>query len=113
METVMSTTITVSDEIIEHLNELSAGLGEDVDDTLRELLIAEYRRRLTRYQLTSQQLMQKYGLDFDTFEQRQVTKQQGFSWEVESDGMVWETAVDGIATMKRRLTELMHGAKEP
>ena len=109
----MSTTITVSDEIVEHLNELSLGSSEKVDDVLRQLLIAEYRRRLTRYQLTDQQLSQKYGFDFAAFEQQQMTKQQNYSWEVESDAMAWETAVDGIATAKRQLQDLMHEAKEP
>ena len=107
----MSATITISNDIVEHLNEMSFGSGENVDDVLRHLLIAEYRRRLTRYQLTDQQLMQKYGLDFAAFEQQQITKQQNYGWEVESDAMAWETAVDGIVTMKRRLTELMHETK--
>ena len=109
----MSVTITVSNNVVEHLNEMSVGSGEKVDDILRQLLIAEYRRRLTRYQLTDQQLMQKYGLDFASFEREQVTKQQDYSWEVESDAMAWETAVDGIATMKRRLADLTHEVKEP
>jgi hypothetical protein len=110
---MMNTTITVSNDVVEHLNELSLGLGENVDETLRQLLIAEYRRRLTRYQLTDQQLMQKYGMSFTDFERQQVTKQQNYSWEVESDAMAWETAIDGIASMKRRLMDLMHEAKEP
>lgn len=109
----MSTTITIADDIVEHLNEMSLGSSEKVDDVLRQLLIAEYRRRLTRYQLTDQQISQKYHLDFAAFEQQQITKQRDYGWEVESDAMAWETAVDGIATMKRRLLDLMHEAQEP
>ena len=54
----------------------------------------------------NRQLSQKYGMDFETFERQEVTKERDYSWEVESDGIAWETAVDGIRTMERQLNEL-------
>ncbi len=53
-------------------------------------------RRLARYRLTDRRLSQKYGITFDEFERQQMTKRQGYTWEVESDAMAWEMAIDGI-----------------
>ena len=102
----MSVTLTVSNEIAQHLNDLSFGKTEDVNEKLRDLLISEYRRRLSRYGLTDRQLTRKYNMNFETFEKQQMTKQLGYTWEVESDAIAWETAVDGIRTMKQRLANL-------
>ena len=102
----MSVTITVSDEVAQHLDSLSFNQVDDINAKLRILLEAEYRRRLTRYSLTDRQLSQKYKMSFETFEQQQLTKQQGYTWEVESDAIAWETAIDGIRTMERQLAEL-------
>jgi len=97
-------TIAVSDKIVQHLNNLS--LGNTLNDNLKMLLIAEYRRRLAHYHLIDRQLTQKYQKDFDEFEKQQITKQQGYTWEVESDAMAWETAVDGMRTLQRQLAEI-------
>ncbi len=103
----MDVTLTVTAEIGRHLDSLSLGQVEGVNEKLRLLLAAEYRRRLTRYHLTDRQLTQKYRMDFETFEQQQVTQQQDYTWEVESDAIAWETAVDGIRTVKRQLEEIL------
>jgi hypothetical protein len=103
----MSITITISNDVAQHLKSLSLGEVTDVNETLRGLLEAEYRRRLARYSLTDRQLTQKYDMDFETFERQQMTQQYGYTWEVESDAITWETAVDGIRTMQRQLAELI------
>jgi hypothetical protein len=103
----MSITITVSDEVAEHLDKLAVGQTADVDEKLRLLLVAEYRRKLTHFRLTDKQLTQKYGMSFEAFEQKQVTKELGYSWDVESDAIGWETALDGIQTEKKRLFKLI------
>lgn len=102
----MSVTITVSDEIVRHLNSLSYDQPLDLNIKLRILLEAEYRRRLSRYRLTDRQLALKYNMSFDDFEKQRVTEQKGYSWDAESDAIVWETAVDGICTVHRQLAEL-------
>jgi len=103
----MSMSITVSNDVAQHLNSLAIGEMTDVNDKLRSLLEAEYRRQLTRYSLTDRQLTQKYHTDFETFERQQLTKQHGYSWDVESDAIAWEQAVDGIRTMQRKLAEVL------
>ncbi|MFQ5632828.1 MAG: hypothetical protein ACE5I1_29005 [bacterium] len=100
------TTINISKETAQHLASLSMSEARDADEKLRTLLEAEYRRRIARYSLTDRQLSQKYNMDFATFEKQQMTKKKGYSWEVESDAIAWERAVDGIATMQKQLQEL-------
>ena len=48
-------------------------------------------------------------MSFDQFERQQITLDKGFTWEVESDAIAWETAVDGIRTVQRQLSELLNG----
>ncbi len=105
----MNTTITVSEQVAHHLNNLAVDNADDADSKLKGLLEAEYRRRLARYTLTDQQLSNKYSMDFASFEQNQITKRRNYSWEVESDAIAWETAVDGIATVERQIAELERG----
>ena len=45
-------------------------------------------------------------MSFDEFEHHQVTQQHNYSWEVESDAMAWETAIEGSRTIQRQLAEL-------
>jgi hypothetical protein len=107
----MSVTITVSDEVAQHLERLSLGQADDSDAKLLLLLVAEYRRRLTHYSVTDRQLTQKYQMSFEAFERQQLTKQHQYTWEVESDAIEWETTVDGIRTMQRQLAALTRAEK--
>jgi hypothetical protein len=102
----MNTTITLSEDVADHLHNLTVGQTDDVDEKLRMLIIAEYRRRLSRFHLVERQMSEKYKMSFDAFEERQLTKQHDYSWDVESDAISWETAVDGIRTTQRQLAEL-------
>ena len=82
-------------------------LGEqDLDTKVRLLLEAEYLRRLGRYCRLDRTLTQKYGMTFEEFTERRVVQQRGYTWDVESDAMDWETAVDGMRTMEGKLQEL-------
>lgn len=105
----MSVSLLVSEQVAEQIERLTWGEVHTVDDKLSRLLAAELRRRLAGYRRTDLQLRQKYGFDFETFERQEMTKQRGYSWEVESDAIAWETAVDGIRTMERQLRELDGG----
>ena len=51
-------------------------------------------------------LAQKYQMTFEDFERQRITVQQGYTWEVESDAIAWETAVDGLRTVQRLLNDL-------
>jgi len=82
-------------------------LGEqDLDTKICLLLEAEYLRRLRQYRRTDQLLAQKYGMTFEEFVARRAVQQAGYTWDVERDAMDWETSVDGMKTMKRKLREL-------
>ncbi|WP_129677292.1 hypothetical protein [Candidatus Chloroploca sp. Khr17] len=107
----MSRTITVSDDLVRRLNDLSIAPSDDLAASLQRLVVAEYQRRLARYRLTDHQLTRKYGMSFAAFEHQQITRQQGYTWEVESDAIAWETAVDGIATMMQALAGMDEASK--
>ena len=86
---------------------------QDVDAKVRQLIKAEYLRELGRYRRTDLALTRKYNLTFDEFIARRMTQQMDYSWDVEQDAMAWETAVGGIATMERKLSELRDLDREP
>ncbi len=102
----MSVTITVSNEIARQLEGLSFDQPANLDVKLQKLLNGEYQRRLLRYRLTDRQMTDKYNMDFVGFEKRQMTKQMGYTWEVESDARAWETAVNGIQTIQEHFALL-------
>ena len=87
-------------------------LGEqDLDTKVRLLLEAEYLRRLGRYRRLDRTLAQKYGMTFEEFMARRVVQQKGYTWDVETDAMDWETSVDGMRTMERKLQELRESGR--
>jgi hypothetical protein len=87
-------------------------LGEqDLDAKVRLLLEAEYLRRLGAYRHLDRTLSQKYGMTFQEFVTRRIVQQRGYTWEVETDAMDWETAVDGMETMARRLQEIRESTR--
>jgi hypothetical protein len=88
-------------------------LGEqDLDTKVRLLLEAEYLRRLGRYRRLDRTLTQKYGMTLEEFIEGRVVQQKGYTWDVEKDAMDWETAVDGMKTMERKLQELQASGRE-
>ena len=103
----MSVTTTLSDHVVQHLNGLSFGKVSSIDDKLALLLEADTRLRLARYSLTDRQLGQKYQMSFEEFERQRITEQRGYTWEVESDAIAWETAVDGGRTVQQQLSDLL------
>ncbi|MDZ7292390.1 MAG: hypothetical protein ONB44_21035 [candidate division KSB1 bacterium] len=76
------------------------------DDELQEILRRDYLRRLIRYKKTDELMRQKYGMTYEEFIKRNVVAEQNFSWEAESDSQDWEMALDGIRTMKSKLSEI-------
>jgi len=82
-------------------------LGEqDLDTKVFFLLEAEYLRRLRQYRRVDYLLTQKYEMTFEEFIAQRVAQQEGYTWDVETDAMDWETAVGGMKTMKRKIQEL-------
>jgi hypothetical protein len=62
---------------------------------IKEALLNEYRRRIIRYRMVDEVMRRKYGMTFNDFESRNIVKSEGFSWQVESDAMEWEHAIEG------------------
>ncbi len=79
--------------------------NQDLDTKVLLLLESEYMRRLKHYQRVNRVLSQKYGVTFGEFLGQEIVKRFDYSWEVEQDAMGWETAIDGVATMQRKLKE--------
>ncbi len=55
-------------------------------------------------------LRKKYHMDFETFEKQHMVEKLNYCLEVETDAEDWEMALDGINTMKRKLSELKEEA---
>ncbi|TVM01467.1 MAG: hypothetical protein CV087_10820 [Candidatus Brocadia sp. WS118] len=73
---------------------------------LYNLLVNEYKRRIAHYQNIDRIFRKKYAMSYSDFAQKNIVKEKNFSWNVESDAMDWEQAIDGIETMKQKLQEL-------
>jgi hypothetical protein len=46
-------------------------------------------------------------MSFVEFERQRITEQRGYTWEVESDAIAWETAVDGVRMVQGQLGNLV------
>ena len=75
-------------------------------DEIKEALLNEYKRRMIRYKMVDESMKKKYGMRFGDFESRNIVKEKGFSWEVESDAMEWEHAIEGSRYADQRLKDL-------
>jgi transposase len=75
-------------------------------DEIKEALFNEYKRRMIRYKMVDESLKKKYGMSYSDFEDRNIVKEEGFSWEVESDAMEWEHAIEGYRYAEQRLKDL-------
>ncbi|NQT55364.1 MAG: hypothetical protein HQ551_03975 [Desulfobacteraceae bacterium] len=75
-------------------------------DEIREALINEYRRRLIRYKMIDEAMRKKYGMSFSDFESANMVRERKFSWDVESDSMEWEHALEGVRYVEEKLKDL-------
>ncbi len=98
-------TVELSENVLRLLEEPFLGEG-DLNSKLYNLLRAEYLRRLNYYRRVDYRLRQKYGMSFEEFMGKRMLKEYGYTWEVETDAMEWETAISGIKTIERKLREL-------
>jgi len=75
-------------------------------EELKDILLREYRRRLLLYKMVDEKMQKKYNMSFEEFEKRRIVEEKGYSWEVESDAMEWEHAIEGIRYMQEKIEEL-------
>ena len=73
---------------------------------IKDALLSEYRRRIIRYRMTNEMMKNKYGMTFKEFEAENVVREQNYSWQVESDAMEWEHAIEGLRYANEKLTKL-------
>ena len=74
-------------------------------DEIKEALLNEYKRRMIRYKMVDESMKKKYGMRFSDFESRNIVKEKDFSWDVESDAMEWEHAIEGSRYAEQRLKD--------
>lgn len=87
--------------IIEHL--VPEG---NLDDKVRCILDREIRRRLAEFEAIDLRFRKKYGMTLEEFEQQDVVKQRGYSFEVENDHHEWDAALDALTSLRKDLQEL-------
>lgn len=75
-------------------------------DEIREALINEYRRRLITYKMVDEAMRKKYGMSLNDFESANMVRERNFSWDVESDSMEWEHALEGVRYVEQKLKDL-------
>lgn len=97
--------LQISDELASYVTELFP--DEKAENKIKRLIENELRRRLARYQLTIRNLETKYQMDFEAFTAQKIVEKKGYSFEVENDFCDWEMALDGLATIKRKLNKLL------
>jgi hypothetical protein len=81
----------------------------DLDYKVRKILREDIKRKLTEFQLIDNRFLKKYGMTLDEFEEKNIIKEKGFSFEVESDYHEWDSAVDAIKTLKAKIEDLSKG----
>ncbi len=81
----------------------------DLDYKVRKILIEDFKRKLVEFQLVDNRFQKKYGMTLDEFEKRNIIKEKGFSFEVESDYHEWDSALDAINALKAKIEDLSRG----
>jgi len=81
-------------------------VGKIPIDEIREAVVNEYRRRRIRYKMVDEAMKKKYGMGFGEFESRNMVRERVFSWDVESDAMEWEHAVEGFRYVEQKLKDM-------
>jgi hypothetical protein len=76
-------------------------------DEIKEALLNEYRRRIIRCKMVDETMKKKYGMTLQEFELKNVVKEYDFSWQVESDAMEWEHAVEGSRYAEQKLQSIL------
>mgnify|MGYP001565268341 CR=1 FL=1 len=73
---------------------------------IKEAVLGEYEKRLVLYKFTDEQMKKKYKMNFKEFDEKNVVKKKGFSWDVEQDAMNWEHAVEGIRYLEKKIRKI-------
>lgn len=73
---------------------------------LSAIFFSETRRRLIEFEFVKKNMEEKYGMSLKEFEKKKMIDKLGYTEQVENDYMTWDSAVDGIKTMKKIIKKL-------
>jgi superfamily II DNA or RNA helicase len=76
------------------------------EDDLKDAIKSEYKRKFTLYKITDEKFRKKYGMSFEEFDKKNIVKEKGFSWEVETDALEWEHSIEGMRYANSKLKEI-------
>lgn len=100
----MAGTLAISRSLLDVFNAIET--EGDINVKVKHVLENELVRRLNRYELTVRNLEKKYGFSFKEFIKKGIVEKKGYSYEVENDLWEWESALDGINTVKAEINRL-------
>jgi hypothetical protein len=92
----------VTKDLLESLSHLEP--ANDVDESLRKLLMAKARNDLLKYEVITRGFQRKYKTDFESFRTSDLMKEPSF--EVEQDYFDWELAVTRMDEVRKQLDKL-------
>jgi hypothetical protein len=75
-----------------------------LQEGLKEILSQEINRKIKKYLLTVDYFENKYGVDFERFEE--MNKDSRMDYETEKNYLDWDMAVTVIEDLKEELTQL-------
>jgi hypothetical protein len=98
MTELISINKNVKDVLIKHSQK------DTPEESLKEILKNEIQRNLKKHMLMIKHFERKYNMDFETFEQKRVTKDSPH--ELERDYFEWDMAITLIEDLEEELTQL-------
>ncbi len=98
MTELISINKNVKDVLIKHSQK------DTPEESLKEILKNEIQRNLKKHMLMIKHFERKYNMDFETFEQKRVTKDSPY--ELERDYFEWDMAITLIEDLEEELTQL-------
>lgn len=98
----MAARVVTDNNLLDILSRLEP--DEDLDGSLRKLLIKKVRTDLIKYRLIDQRFRKEYGMDFSTFKASELMKKPAF--KVEQNYFDWEMAITMIEDLEETLKVL-------
>jgi hypothetical protein len=92
----------VTKDLLDSLSRLEP--ANDVDESLRRLLMRKARNDLLKYEVISRGFQKKYKMDFESFRKSDLMKEPPS--EVEQDYFDWELAITRMDEVKSQLDRL-------
>jgi hypothetical protein len=93
---------SVTKDLLDSLSHLEP--ANNVDESLRRLLMGKARNDLLKYEVVCRSFQKKYKMDFETFRTSALMKEPPN--EVEQDYFDWELAITRMDEVKSELDKL-------